>query len=138
MNEGMKRWLMLGLVALTVLVGLNFGGQTANAKMKTYRAVPTALRGNWYTKHWGKPVYLKLTKYTEKESGSTLSMKTKNRDRQFCVKGKTKAGYYMLGLASGDMPQRFKPVKHHGKKALKSYAFNPIKNKIIHFYYYKK
>lgn len=138
MKKQMKRWFMLGIVALTVLVGLNWGGQTANAKMKTYRAVPTALRGSWYTTHWGKPNYLKLTKYTEKQSGSTLSMKTKNADYRFCVKGKTKAGYYMLGLASGDMPQRLKPVKHHGKKALKTYAFNPIKNKNIHFYYYKR
>ncbi|WP_208907262.1 hypothetical protein [Levilactobacillus yiduensis] len=134
----LKKSLMLGLAVLTAVIGLSFGGPTANAKMKFYKSVPTALRGTWQTKHWsGQASKLKFTKYTRVKGGSTTTMKAKWA-RRLAVKGKTKAGYYVIGLASGDMPERLKPVKHHGKKALKTYAYDPIKNKNIYFYYYRK
>lgn len=138
MKRRVRLIVFLGLALITMVAVISFGGQTANAKVKYYKTVPTALRGTWSTSHWkGSKVRQTFTKYTWKHSGQKLSMKAKDPNNRLGIY-KAKSGYYVIGIAHGDMPARFKPVKHNGKKALRTYAYDYTKGKNQFFYYYKK
>ncbi len=140
-EKKVHRLLVIGVIVIATLVGVNVGGQAVNAKANYYKTVPTALRGSWYTTYWKSDGYPKVgftfTKYVWKQQGQTLSMKGPKNNRLGIYK--TKAGYYRVGIAHGDMPEHLKPVKHNGKKALRSYWFDVTNHDKLHYiYYYRK
>lgn len=138
MKKRLRHGLILGIIVIATLAGLNIGGSSASAKVKLYKSVPTALRGSWYPAGNKSTVAYKFTKYTLKQPGQTLSMKAKDINKRLGIY-KTKAGYYAIGLASGDMPMRLKPVKHNGKKALRNFwvDFSNHDKKNYNYYYQK-
>lgn len=149
MLKKLRKYVVLTIVVTTALVGLNFGSQTAHAKVKYHTSVPTELRGTWLQKYDKKyTVRLSFTKYTlsqtnyiygKSEGGiQKLSMKSKSSDTRLGITYKSQHGYYRVGIYKGDMPLTLKPTKHNGKRVLETYSGNPLTGKNDFSYFYKK
>ncbi|HBF76093.1 MAG TPA: hypothetical protein DDW71_12650 [Lactobacillus sp.] len=150
MKLHLKRYLFIGLVIFVALLGINALATTASAHSK-YTTTPTSLRGTWCSKRNsdGDSNKVVISRYTfsvtyyhnGKKNGSTWTLSGKrstNSYKRLNYSKKSKNGYYYIVIKGGEHGWPLKRTTHNKKTALVTFGWNPIHQKTIHSYFYKK